>query len=75
MIKRVVALLILFTFAGGITYYCLNRNPADRVEELRHKIDILLNSKKPAEWEAVVSPIQQLGKDLTPITNQSCFSP
>ena len=64
MVIRILAVLIVLGLVGGATFFLLRHDPGKEVDALRTKIDRLINSTDPNEWNEVTTPDERIGRDL-----------
>ena len=67
MIKKIIAFLIVIGAIGGGTWFLLSNAPAKSVEKLRKRVDVLLKSKDPNEWNSVTTSKERSDQDLNDI--------
>ena len=64
MIKRLIVLFVLILVVGLGIWYLLKSNPADDVKDWRTKIEKLIYSQDPSEWEEVTTEKERDEFDL-----------
>lgn len=64
MIKRILALLVLCGLLGGGTWYLLRNTPEKEMERLQNKVQKLIFSEDPNDWEEAASREEREQSDL-----------